>query len=144
MVASTHSTIVLELQTCVTTRLLANSDFMALATGIFDDVPELQKYPYVSYSSHTEVPWLAFGQNGADVLFLMDIWSELAGDDECYQLLGIMNTELSNNRDNPLVLENFHLVQFAYDWSTIQQESDTKTLQKLRHMPVRYHALAHV
>lgn len=128
-----------ELQTAVQTRLLGNSTLAGIITGVFEQAPEGQAFPYITYGQHVDGGMYTFGHVNANGLFLLDIFSQQGKDDECYQVLAEVKQSLQTTASNPpLVLPDYGLAYMNYDWSTILKEPD----YDVRHMPVRFRVKA--
>jgi hypothetical protein len=128
-----------ELQTAVQTRLLGNSALAGIITGVFEQAPEGQAFPYITYGQHVDGGMYTFGHVNANGLFLLDIFSQSGKDDECYQILAEVKQSLQTTASNPpLVLPDYGLAYLNYDWSTILKEPD----YDVRHMPVRFRVKA--
>jgi hypothetical protein len=65
-----------QLQTALITRLKATSAFLSLVVGVYDDVPERPGYPHVVYDDPFESPDRFFGQNGHDVIWIFDVFTQ--------------------------------------------------------------------
>jgi hypothetical protein len=128
-----------ELQVAAQTRLLGGSTLMGIITGVFEQSPEGQTFPYITYGQHVDGPMYTFGHVNADGLFLLDIFSQQGSDDQCYQILAEVKLLLQTTPTNPpLTLLDYGLAYINYDWSTILKEPD----YDVRHMPVRFRVKA--
>lgn len=127
-------TSLLELETAIQTKLLADSTLMAIVTGIFDEgaVPTNQAYPYIVLGDDTEAPMNAFGTRGYDATLTLHIWDNLPGFKRCKQILANMNRILDQQ---PLTLATQKHVYTLYNFS---QTLNDPGLDDIRHMPVRY------
>jgi hypothetical protein len=127
-------TSLLELETAIVTKLLADSTLMAIVTGVFDfgSVPTNQPFPYIVTGEDTEGPDNAFGTRGYDASLTLHIWDNLPGFKRCKQILARMNTLLDQQS---LSLATLKHVYTLYDFSTTINDPG---LDDIRHMPVRY------
>jgi uncharacterized protein DUF3168 len=126
---------VLELQTAVQYRLLADTTLMAMITGVFDAAPERQAPPYITYGDHISEPFATFGHWNARVTFMLDIWSEATGKEECYRILSeVVRILVTTPTNPPLTLTDYGQAGMHFDWSTTIYESDFA----LWHMPARF------
>lgn len=124
-------------QTAVYNRLTGDSAFMALVTGVFDDVPEQQRFDYVTFGESTEEAWDCFGQNGSDVAFDLHIWSRYRGYAKAQAInaamIGLLNgVTLTITGYTPVLL----------DWVSTQQLRDPDGIT--RHLVTRFQLLADV
>lgn len=112
---------------------------MGIITGVFDEAPEGQLPPYITYGQHTDAAWETFQKVNSEALFLLDIWSKQDSDDECYQILAEVRGLIETRPGvPPLVLPSYGEIIMKYEWSTIFREQDSG----YRHMPVRFHSYA--
>lgn len=133
---ATRPMAVLEIQTAVQAKLLGDATLSGMITGVFDQVPQNKPLPYISYGQHVDGPYPTFGGHwNSEAYFLLDIWSNASGDDECYRILAEVLRLLATRPDNlPLTLPSYGHVGMWYEWSTILHEED----YGIRHMPVRF------
>lgn len=135
----TRPSAVLEIQIAVQVAMTGDVTLMALITGVFDEAPEGQIAPYITYGQHVDGPYEMFGSVNSEALILFDIWSQQDNDDECYQILAELRRVLETRPNNPpLVLPSYDLAEIRYEWSTIIHEQESG----FRHMPVRFHTIA--
>lgn len=135
----TRPSAVLEIQIAVQAALTTDATLMALITGVFDEAPEGQLAPYITYGQHTDGPYTMFGSINSEALILLDIWSNQRNNDECYAILAEVRRILETRPDNPpLALPSYDLAEIRYEWSSIMQEQESS----FRHMPVRFHTIA--
>jgi len=136
----TRPVLMLELQVAVQTRLLGDSTLMGMITGVFEQAPEGQAFPYITYGQHVDGTDPTFRKMNANSLFLMDIFSQQGADDQCYQILAEVRRLLQTADTNPpLTLTDYGMAYLHYDWSTILKEPD----YNVRHMPVRFRVKAY-
>jgi Protein of unknown function (DUF3168) len=70
-------------------------------TGIFDEAPAVQAYPYISFGTKTQLPYNVFRQVGFDCTVTLDIWtSQWSGDLHIFILNDVYR--LFNNQPLPL------------------------------------------
>jgi hypothetical protein len=79
------------IQTTFKSVLSADATLGALITGVFNDVPADQLYPYVQIGSGTQRPWHAFGGRvlglGWNCTVTVHIWSRYQGDIQALAIL---------------------------------------------------------
>lgn len=78
------------LQVAVMQKLKADSTLAGLVTGIFDEVPDNAAMPYVTLGSMTEFEEDSHTQRGLNVLLVLHIWSDYAGNSEAAQILATL------------------------------------------------------
>jgi len=87
-------------QTAIYSTLHGDSTLLALVTGIFNDVPEGQLYPYIQIGTATEKPWDTFGGAstgiGWDDTVTVHVWSRYQGDSEALAILNRVVTLLNH------------------------------------------------
>lgn len=77
-------TAVAELQTCLYSRLIDDTDLMGQVVGVFDAVPERQSFPYVVVGDAREVPQDTFPAFGRVATLTITIYSMYAGFREAF------------------------------------------------------------
>ena len=70
------------IQTAVHTLLTADSDLMAVISGVYDHVPEGTGFPYVTIGTFTSTPQGAHDRFGARTTVTLHIWSTYHGRSE--------------------------------------------------------------
>mgnify|MGYP001222844618 CR=1 FL=1 len=118
-------------QRAVYQRLTSHAPLMARVTGVLDDVPEGQPFPYVTLGEWTEIPVLAFGEDGSETTLTLHVWSRYRGWKECNEIVALLNEALD---DAELEVEGYRTVLVVYDSATAIRDTDGVT----RHMVVRY------
>jgi hypothetical protein len=106
------------LQQSVFAALSADS---ALTGRIFDDVPQGTPLPYVTLGQLTTQDWSTGGEDGAEHVFLVHVWSEAAGKKQAHELLGAIRAAL---HDQPLAVAGHRLVNLRHERSEIRRTSD--------------------
>lgn len=132
---TTRQMAVFELQEAVQAKLTGDSTLSGMISGVGDQLPEGQALPYISYGQHVDGPFPTFGKWNSEAFFLLDIWSNAQGDEECYRILAEVIRLLQTRPDNPpLTLTSYGQVGMRYDWSTMMPPDEFG----IRHMPVRF------
>ncbi|MER8262736.1 DUF3168 domain-containing protein [Streptomyces griseus] len=119
------------LQEAVYARLTADTAFMGLVTGLFDEVPEKAAHPYVSFGSGTEVVDDAHNQRGLAVNLVLHIWSKYRGVKEAAAILAALDTVLDRQ---PLLVAGFRDVSIAHQQHQHVRDPDPD----IRHINVAY------
>lgn len=114
------------------TKLRADSNLMSLVTGIFDDVPQGQTFPFIAFGEISEVPFNTFGRSGRTSTITLNILSQYKGFKEATEIYAAVNEILDGQ---PLTLENHELVSFQFRQSEFLQDGE------IRHIPVMYNII---
>ncbi|MEV6450917.1 DUF3168 domain-containing protein [Streptomyces anulatus] len=119
------------LQEAVYAKLTADTAFMALVKGLFDEVPETVAHPYVSFGSATEVVDDAHNQRGLAVNLVLHIWSKYRGIKEAAAILAALDAVLDRQ---PLTVAGFRDVSVAHQQHQHVRDPDPD----IRHINVAY------
>lgn len=119
------------LQQAIYTKVTSASTVMDLVTGLFDEVPEGQPYPYISFGSITEVQDDAHGQAGLATEVVLHIWSAYRGNKEAAQILAALTTVLHRQ---PLTVAGYEDVSIAH----VRHQSLRDPDPAIRHINVAY------
>lgn len=111
---------------------LSNDATLAnLVTGVFDDAPENQAYPYVVIGDGTEIPFRTFGRDGSDTTITLHIWSDYGGYREALQILNQVNSLLDGQA---IAVAGYDQVYLLYEQGDPMRDPGGI----LRHIPARY------
>ncbi len=123
-----------ETQIAVRTRLANDATLMNIRgiTGIFDEAPSDQPYPYISLGTKVEIPWInkTFGREEKQVTLVLDAWTDLNSGDVHLDILDDINRLFNDPVDTnsnpwPLSLSSYTNTQCIVEWSTTMiDESD--------------------
>lgn len=119
------------LQQALYTKLTADTAFMDLVTGLFDEVPEEQAFPYVSFGSITEAVDDAHNARGLAVNVVLHIWSKYRGFREAAEILAALDAALDRQ---PLTVAGFRDVSIAHQQHTQLRDPDPD----IRHINASY------
>jgi hypothetical protein len=119
-------------------RITGDVPFMALIKGVFDDVPEGENFPYVSFGEATENSWDCFGQDGVDAVINLHVWSRYRGFSEAQGINNALIGLLDN--DVGLSIAGYATVLLNYDSSQQLRDPDGIT----RHIVTRFRVMADV
>jgi hypothetical protein len=122
------------IQKAIYTTLTSDSALMAKITGVFDNVPDNQPYPYITIGEATSSRFRTFSRFGEEVFITLHIWSQYAGFKEANDILNDMNRLLA---DQNLTTSGWDTISCFYDFSETLRDSDGVT----RHIVVRYRIL---
>ncbi|MFA5313221.1 MAG: DUF3168 domain-containing protein [Methanomassiliicoccales archaeon] len=68
-----------------------------MISGVFDEVPEGQAFPYITIGDNTELPWSTFGKDGNNEVLTLHIWSQAKGFREAELILKRLNVVLKGD-----------------------------------------------
>lgn len=136
---ATRTEYILSLQTAIQARLTGDGTLMALVTGVFDQPPQSQPCPFISYGTHIGGNWHLFGFRNSEIYFYLDIFSTQIGSEECYRVLAEVNRLLETTPANPpLTMPEWGQVLLSCEWNTATYDLGHKEW----HMSARYHSIA--
>ncbi|MGW1035005.1 DUF3168 domain-containing protein [Streptomyces antibioticus] len=113
--------------------LTADAPLMALVTGVLDNVPEPQGFPYIELGESVETPENAHDRHGSAVLQTLHIWSRYRG---YAQALTIAARVLQALDHRPLVIEGH-----TWRWTrfvSLQTLTDPEPPHDIRHVPMTF------
>lgn len=122
-----------ELQPAIVSKLKSDAALMNIVTGVFDDVPQGQKFPFIQISEGEETPLNTFGRKGRESSITISIFSRYKGFKEALQIYSKVDQLLDGV---PLDLPTFQLVYLQNDSMNMILGPDNKT----RQIPVKYRA----
>lgn len=121
-----------DIQKAIYQALTNDVTLMAKITGVFDEVPENQDYPYITLGETTINPYNTFGRKGKDTTRTLHIWSDYEGNKEVLEIF----SDIERILDNGITLQNGTLVNIEFEFAeTIKEEN-------IRHMVIRYRIVA--
>lgn len=119
------------LQQAVYSKAVADTALMALVTGVFDEVPETQAFPYVSFGAVTEVVDDSHSQRGLTVNLTLHIWSKYRGAREATGIFVALDAALDRR---PLAVAGYTDVSIAHQQHQMLRDPDPD----IRHVTVSY------
>lgn len=122
------------IQTAIYNTLTSDSTLMSKITGVFDNVPDNQPYPYITIGEANSTSFRTFSRFGEEVFISLHIWSQYAGFKEANDILNDMNRLLA---DQMLTTTAWDTIACFYDFSETLRDPDGLT----RHVVVRYRIL---
>ena len=108
------SSSLLDIQECIYNKLVNDSNLMDLVSGVFDDVPKEQSYPFIHIGLASENNFHCFDKSGRDVIEEIYIYSQYNGLKEG---LVILNSIVEILDFSNLNIDNFGLVYCRYEGS---------------------------
>lgn len=121
----------LDIQQGIYRRLTGDAALGLLVTGIFDEVPEGQTYPYVVLGEVIATPRNAHGSFGREVVATLHVWDRFRG---YSRGLAIMNRVVALLDHQPLTLAGHVVVSVRFEFSQTLRDPDPE----IRHIPVRF------
>lgn len=121
----------LAVQTAIYQKLTTDAALTAKVTGVFDDVPDGQAFPYVQLGDATEEPFRTFKRDGSNSTFTVHVFSRYRGFMEAYEVAALVNAALDGATLN---LGGFDPVSCYYEGSSTLTDPDGIT----RHIPIRF------
>lgn len=125
------TTAALALQIAIRERLVADTELDSLITGVVDEVPEDQAYPYITVGHVTEIADDAHDRQGLTSTATLHIWSRYRGWKQALVILGHVDRILDRR---PLDVEGFTDVSIKREWHQTVPDPDPE----IRHIPVRF------
>lgn len=119
------------IQQAIYERLTADTVLMGKITGVFDEVPQNQPFPYVTIGDMTSTPWRTMSRFGEEVTITLHIWSQQKGFREAYEILDDLNRLLA---DQVIPVLGWDVAACWYEFSDTIRDPDGVT----KHIPVRY------
>jgi len=118
----------IELQKQLYARLTSNTALLDLlgSPAIFDDVPNGQKPPYLTFGESRHSPWSTGTEEGTEHIITLDVWSDLDGRKQLFEITGAVGTALEGFN---VPLEGHVLVNFHATETTIIRNVDAGLFQ---------------
>lgn len=85
-----------EIQKAIYEKLIGNSALMAIISGVFDHVPQVTTYPFVSIGAASSADFSNISKNITDYLLNIDIWSREKGRRQAVQIMDMIYALLHN------------------------------------------------
>ncbi len=102
-----YETALWPLQKAIFQRLSSDSTLSGMVTGVFDQVPENQPYPYVVIGEPNELPFDTKNTFGEEISLVIHVWSKYPGKKEAYNILGACQQALAKK----LTVDGFRLLK---------------------------------
>lgn len=103
----------------------------SLANRVFDEVPEPEPFPYVSFGSISEFPDDSHDAQGLSALVTIHIWSQALGFSEAYDIFAAVDAALDRV---PLAVAGFKDVSIKHTQHDALKDPDPK----IRHINAQY------
>lgn len=130
------------LQTAMWTALTADAALMQRVVGVYDDVPDDAKFPYVTLTEAVEDAMDFWGpgsssvKHGGDITITWQIWSVSAGFLEAQQILAELDRLLV---DTDLALSAGYVLVLALRGNALMLKEDDQAGGSIRRVQVKYH-----
>jgi len=126
--------VLLEVQSGFRTKLTGDSTLMAIITGVFDEAPNIQPYPFISFGEKVKVPWSTFQKASWEVAIMLDIWAALDSGDTAMTVLAEVDRILHYQKLTMTSYDN----ALTENENTVTQEDETN---QVRHVAIRFRTL---
>lgn len=114
--------------------LRTNTDLVAAVDGrIYDDVPQNEIFPYVSFGEFTSVSYRTHSGPGEEISVSIHVWSKYDGFKEAENIASIINSCLG---DAPLEVVDHETIRCFFDYASGLRDTDN-----VRHITLRYRVL---
>ena len=122
------------------TALTGSTTLMAKISGVFNEVPQNQNFPYVVIgdSDLTETKFNTFGRRGKDTRIYIHIHSLYKGDKEILDIADEIDVVL--DWQDLTVTSNAHILTSNEGTQILREEDDSKNI-KARHGIIEYRVL---
>lgn len=114
------------LQKAIHAHLIADAGLNAILGGprIYDDVPRVPVFPYVTYGASTVRDWSTGTDDGDEHVVILHAWSRSAGRKPVHELLGAIEASLDQQ---PLVLDGHRLITLRHELTDVRRDGDGET-----------------
>ncbi|GGZ28018.1 DUF3168 domain-containing protein [Streptomyces nitrosporeus] len=113
--------------------LTGDSALMALATGVYDYVPETAAYPYIVIGEATEIPRNSHDRFGWETVPTLHVWDQYRG----YARVLRIGSRIGEVLDHQaLTIPGYNLVEIRFEFS--QTLTDPEPPGDIRHLVLRH------
>jgi hypothetical protein len=114
----------LVIQKAVYDKMVGNAPLVAAVTGIFDDVPATESFPYIFIGRHTSDRFNTFDRQGKNIDLVITIYSQYQGNKEALAILDLLIDCLDYQT---FTLANQTLIYCRYEQHSIYPDPDGRT-----------------
>jgi hypothetical protein len=116
--------------------LTSSTDLTTLLGGmrIYDDAPESTAYPFITLGQSVIRDWSMGTEDGVEHSLTLHVWSRSGGNKQVHEITEAIKAVL---HDQPLMLEDHHLMNLRHEFSETRLDPDGDTF----HGIVRYRAV---
>lgn len=124
------------LQQAVYSTLSIDAGVLGLLGGthIYDDVPQLADFPYLTFGQSSLRDWSTGTDDGNEHIFTLHVWSREAGRKQVYEIMAALRKAL---HEAPIPIAGFRLINLRHEFSDARREPDGDTY----HGTVRFRAV---
>jgi hypothetical protein len=124
------------LQRSIYQALARDTDLTTFLGGvrIYDDAPQAAPYPFITLGQSVIQDWSTGTEDGAEHSLTLHVWSRAGGKKQVHEIIGVIEAVL---HDQPLMLEDHHLINLRHEFSEARPDPDGDTF----HGIVRYRAV---
>ena len=114
------------LQKGIFAKLSADTAVVACLGGqhIYDDVPRNAEFPYLTLGQSALVDWSTGTEYGAEHVLTLHVWSRGGGKRETFEIMDAVAKSLI---DQPISLDNHHLVNLTFEFAEARRDPDRLT-----------------
>lgn len=113
-----------DVQRAVIAALRASAPLMAVVTGVFDQAPDEQAFPYIEIQEIDGTDASTKTKDALDMRITFDIWSAKRGNLETWQIMGLIRDVLQRQR---LALTDHEMITpFLEDFRTAFSDEDPR------------------
>jgi hypothetical protein len=116
----------------IITKLRSDETLSSLVSGIFDDVPQGQPFPFIVIGEMSETPFSTFGRSGRTSSITVNILSQYKGFKEATGIYAQVNQLLDGQE---LTLGGYALISLRFTTSQFIKDGET------RHIPAVYEVI---
>lgn len=114
----------LKIQKAVYDKLLAYASLVAAVSGIYDDIPATETFPYIFIGRHTTDRFNTFDRQGKNMVLQIFIYSQYQGNKEALEILDLVNEALDYQT---FTVDDQNLVYCRYEQHSMYPDPDGRT-----------------
>ena len=111
--------------------LTGDTTLMGLIVGVFDEVPEGTRYPYVTIGEALEQPANSHDRFGRETVLTLHVWTDTRGFSKGTAITSRLVSLLDHQ---PLTVAGHHHVTTRYEFSQTLRDPEPH----VRHIPIRF------
>ncbi|MFE9737341.1 DUF3168 domain-containing protein [Streptomyces sp. NPDC006477] len=123
----------LAVQQAVYALLSTDTQLRAMTNGVWDNVPETTRFPYITLGEATEIPSNAHDRFGRDTTITLHVWTQSLGHSQGLEIGARVNFLLDHQ---PLAITGLAHVATLFEFS--QTLTDPEPPGDVRHLVLRY------
>lgn len=114
----------LKIQKAVYDKLLSYASLVAAVSGIYDDIPATETFPYIFIGRHTTDRFNTFDRQGKNMVLQIFIYSQYQGNKEALEILDLVNEALDYQT---FTVGDQNLVYCRYEQHSMYPDPDGRT-----------------